>query len=490
FAANVPNHPVILTGLSVAGGELTLNEANLADGSASNPGALTQHSTFTVSAPDGLSSLSIGGINVISGGVPIGFPQSITTQLGNTLTITGYNPATGVVSYSYTLVGNETHSAGDGTNNLSEQFTVVANDSNGDTATGSLDVNITDDVPKAIDDSNAHTASETLLTLTGSVLPNDVQGADSIPTGPDSGPIIGGTFTGTFGTLVLNANGTYTYTYTLNTNDTDFKALHGGGNGTENFVYTLTDADGDTSTATLVLNIHNNDDLVTLNGLNAEGGELTVNEKNLSDGSNPDALALTQSGTFTITALDGVQTLSVGGINVVVGGVSAGFPQSIVTPLGSTLTITGYDSATGVVSYSYTLVDNETHPNANGANSLSEQFAVTVVDDNGTTANGSLDVNIIDDLPQAVDDSNANTASETLLTLTGSVLPNDVQGADRIATGPDSGPIIGGTLTGTFGTLVLNANGTYTYTLNTSDADFKALHGGGNGTENFVYTFT
>ncbi|CAH0183271.1 VCBS repeat-containing protein [Pseudomonas frederiksbergensis] len=488
FAANVPNHPVILTGLSVAGGELTLNEANLADGSASNPGALTQHSTFTVSAPDGLSSLSIGGISVISGGVPIGFPQSITTQLGNTLTITGYNPATGVVSYSYTLVGNETHSAGDGTNNLSEQFTVVANDSNGDTATGSLDVNITDDVPKAIDDSNAHTASETLLTLTGSVLPNDVQGADRITTGPDSGPIIGGTFTGTFGTLVLNANGTYTYT--LNTNDADFKALHGGGNGTENFVYTLTDSDGDTSTATLVLNIHNNDDLVTLNGLNVNGGELTVYEKNLSDGSSPDASALTQSGTFTITALDGVQTLSVGGINVVVGGVSAGFPQSIVTPLGSTLTISGYDSATGVVSYSYTLVDNEMHPNANGANSLSEQFAVTVVDDNGTTATGSLDVNIVDDLPHAVDDSNANTASETLLTLTGSVLPNDVQGADRIATGPDSGPIVGGTFTGTFGTLVLNANGTYTYTLNTSDADFKALHGGGNGTENFVYTLT
>ncbi|PQP06635.1 type I secretion target [Pseudomonas frederiksbergensis] len=488
FAANVPNNPVTLTGLSVVGGELTLNEANLADGSASNPGALTQHSTFTVSAPDGLTSLSIGGISVISGGVPIGFPQSITTQLGNTLTITGYNPATGVVSYSYTLVGNETHSAGDGTNNLSEQFTVVASDRNGDTATGSLDVNITDDVPRAIDDSNAHTASETLPTLTGSVLPNDIQGADRIATGPDSGPIIGGTFTGTFGTLVLNANGTYTYT--LNTSDADFKALHGGGNGTENFVYTLTDADGDTSTATLVLNIHNNDDTVTLDGLNTEGGELTVNEKNLSDGSNPDASALTQSGTFTITALDGVQALSVGGINVVVGGVSAGFPQSIVTPLGSTLTITGYDSTTGVVSYSYTLVDNETHPNANGANSLSEQFAVTVVDDNGTTANGSLDVNIVDDLPQAVDDSNAHTASETLLTLTGSVLPNDIQGADRIATGPDSGPIIGGTFTGTYGTLVLNANGTYTYTLNTSDADFNALHGGGNGTENFVYTLT
>ncbi|MFJ7282280.1 retention module-containing protein [Pseudomonas sp. NPDC099000] len=484
----LPNNPVTLAGLSVAGGELTLNEANLADGSASNPGALIQNGTFTVSAPDGLTSLSIGGINVITGGVAVGFPQSITTQLGNTLTITGYNPATGVVSYSYTLVGNDTHSAGEGANNLSEQFTVVANDSNGDTATGTLDVNITDDVPKAVDDSNASTASETLLTLTGSVLPNDSQGGDRIPTGPNSGPIIGGTFTGTYGTLVLNPNGSYTYT--LNTSDADFKALHGGGSGTETFTYTLTDADGDTSTANLVLEIHNNDDPVTIGGLNVEGGELVVYEKNLSDGSSPDAPALTQSGTFTITALDGVQTLSVGGINVVVGGVSAGFPQSVVTPLGSTLTITGFNSATGVVSYSYTLADNEAHPTANGANGISEQFAVTVVDDNGTTANGNLDVNIVDDLPQAVDDSNANTASETLLTLNGNVLPNDSQGADRVTVGENAGPITPGTFVGTYGTLVLNANGTYTYTLNTSDADFKALHGNGSGTETFTYTLT
>jgi VCBS repeat-containing protein len=473
------NNPVTLTGLNVAGGELNLNEANLPAGSAANPGALTQSGSFTVSAPDGLTSLSIGGINVIVGGVPIGFPQSITSQLGNTLTITGYNPATGVVSYSYTLNGNESHAAGDGANNLSEQFTVIAGDSNGDTATGTLDVNITDDVPKAFDDNNG-TASETQLTLTGNVLTNDVQGADRVATGP----VTAGTFTGTYGTLVLNANGTYTYT--LNTNDADFKNLHGGGNGTETFAYTITDSDGDTSTANLVLQIHNNDDPVVINGLNVEGGELTVYEKNLSDGSAPDSTALTQSGTFTITALDGVTTLTVGGIAVVTNGVAAGFPQSVTTPLGSTLTITGFNATTGVVSYSYTLVDNEAHPTANGANNLPEQFAVTVVDDNGTTANATLDVNIVDDLPKAVDDSNTGTASETLLTLTGNVLTNDVQGADRVPTGP----VTPGTFTGTYGTLVLNANGTYTYTLNTNDADFKNLHGGGNGTETFAYTIT
>ncbi|WP_434698637.1 retention module-containing protein [Pseudomonas sp. D1-1] len=479
-----PDNPVTLDGVTVDGGELSTNEANLADGTASNPGALVQSGTFSVSAPDGLNSLSIGGISVIAGGVASGFPQSVTSALGNTLTITGYDPATGVVSYTYTLTDNETHPAGGGANTISEQFPVVAVDNDGDTANGTLDVNITDDVPQAIDDSHASSASETLVTLTGNVLPNDDQGADRIPTGPDSGPIIGGTFTGTYGTLVLNPNGTYTYT--LNTSDPQFVALHGGGNGTETFTYTLTDADGDTSTANLVLQVHNNDDPVIINGLDTEGGELTVQEKNLGDGSNPDASALTQSGTFTITALDGVQTLSVGGITVVSGGVAAGFPQSITTALGNTLTVTGFNAATGVVSYSYTLLDNEAHPNANGANSLGEQFSVVVTDDNGTTATGNLDVNIVDDLPQAVDDSNAGTASENNLTLTGSVLPNDNQGADQVA----SGPITPGTFTGTYGTLVLNADGSYTYTLNPGDTDFKGLHGGGNGTETFTYTLT
>ncbi|WP_092167369.1 Ig-like domain-containing protein, partial [Pseudomonas sp. NFACC37-1] len=286
-----------------------------------------------------------------------------------------------------------------------------------------------------------------------------------------SGPITPGTFTGTYGTLVLNADGSYTYT--LNTADADFKGLHGGGNGSETFTYTLTDADGDTSTANLVLQVHNNDDPVVITGLDTEGGELSLQEKNLSDGSSPDASALTQNGTFTVTALDGVQTLSVGGINVVVGGVSAGFPQSITTALGNTLTITGYNASTGVVSYSYTLLDNEAHPNANGANSVSEQFAVVVTDDNGTTANGNLDVNIVDDLPTAHADSASVDEGGTV---SGNVLNNDEGGADGpavsgavigVRAGNDtSTPAIGGLNTqinGTYGYLTLDANGNAVY---------------------------
>ncbi|QQZ34975.1 retention module-containing protein [Pseudomonas sp. SK2] len=472
------NDPVTLDGLEVQGGELNVYEKHLGDGSAPNASELTQQGTFKVTAPDGLQSLSVGGIAVVTGGVPAGFPQSVVTPEGHTLTITGYDPATGVVSYSYTLTDNESHANGDGTNSFSEHFQVIAKDVDGSTATGSLDVNIVDDVPKAYDDSNAVTATEQHTALTGNVLGNDVQGADRVV----GGPVIAGTFTGTYGTLVLAADGSYTYT--LNTNDPDFKNLGGGGNGLEHFTYTIKDADGDTSSATLTLNISNLNDPVTLDGLEVQGGELNVYEKHLGDGSAPNASELTQQGTFKVTAPDGLQSLSVGGIAVVTGGVPAGFPQSVVTPEGHTLTITGYDPATGVVSYSYTLTDNESHANGDGTNSFSEHFQVIAKDVDGSTATGSLDVNIVDDVPKAYDDSNAVTATEQHTALTGNVLGNDVQGADRVV----GGPVIAGTFTGTYGTLVLAADGSYTYTLNTNDPDFKNLGGGGNGLEHFTYT--
>ncbi|AVD82195.1 type I secretion target [Pseudomonas sp. SWI6] len=472
------NDPVTLDGLEVQGGELNVYEKHLGDGSAPNASELTQQGTFKVTAPDGLQSLSVGGIAVVTGGVPAGFPQSVVTPEGHTLTITGYDPATGVVSYSYTLTDNESHANGDGTNSFSEHFQVIAKDVDGSTATGSLDVNIVDDVPKAYDDSNAVTATEQHTALTGNVLGNDVQGADRVV----GGPVIAGTFTGTYGTLVLAADGSYTYT--LNTNDPDFKNLGGGGNGIEHFTYTIKDADGDTSSATLTLNISNLNDPVTLDGLEVQGGELNVYEKHLGDGSAPNASELTQQGTFKVTAPDGLQSLSVGGIAVVTGGVPAGFPQSVVTPEGHTLTITGYDPATGVVSYSYTLTDNESHANGDGTNSFSEHFQVIAKDVDGSTATGSLDVNIVDDVPKAYDDSNAVTATEQHTALTGNVLGNDVQGADRVV----GGPVIAGTFTGTYGTLVLAADGSYTYTLNTNDPDFKNLGGGGNGIEHFTYT--
>ncbi|PWB30214.1 type I secretion target, partial [Pseudomonas sp. SDI] len=474
------NDPVLIGGLNLDGPELTVLEKNLGDGSNPDTPALTQSGTFTLNAPDGLQTLTVGGISVVSGGVANGFPQSVTTVLGNTLTVTGYNATTGVVTYTYTLLDNEAHPNANGANSLGESFAVVATDTDGSSASGSIDVNIVDDTPTAVADSNASTATEQNLTVTGNVLSNDTQGADRVA----SGPITAGTFSGTYGTLVLAADGSYTYT--LNPAGQAFYDLHGGGNGIETFSYTLTDADGDVSTANLVLNVSNLNDPVLISGLNLDGPELTVLEKNLSDGSNPDTPALTQTGTFTINAPDGLQTLTVGGISVVSGGVANGFPQSVTTVLGNTLTVTGYNATTGVVTYTYSLLDNEGHPTANGINNLTESFTVNAVDTDGSNTSGSLDVTIVDDVPTAVADTNAMTATEQQLSLTGNVLSNDIQGADRVT----SGPITAGTFSGTYGTLVLAADGSYTYTLNPAGQAFYDLHGGGNGIETFSYTLT
>ncbi|OHW38314.1 hypothetical protein BHC62_24450 [Pseudomonas sp. 06C 126] len=391
-----------------------------------------------------------------------------------------------MISYSYTLNGTDSHPTGAGTNSISESFTVTATDSNSSGATGTLDVNVVDDVPKAFDDNPGGVASESLLTLTGSVLGNDVQGADRIATGP----VTPNTIVGTYGTLQLFADGSYTYT--LDKTDPQFIALHGGGNGTETFTYQLNDSDGDTSTAKLVLQVHNNNDPVVLTGLDLTGGELTVFEKNLVDGSNPNTPLLTQTGTFTVTALDGLKNLTVGGLNVVTNGVVATFPLSEGTLLGNSFVVTGYDPNTGVVSYRYTLLDNETHPNASGANSLSEQIPVTASDYDTNTATGTIDINIIDDLPIANPDVRS-VAEGGVVSV--NVLGNDVGGADsptlagavvgvragsNVGT-PASGGL-GGNITGSFGYLTLDANGNAVYHSNPNSVNPPGA------VDTFVYT--
>ncbi|UPK54117.1 retention module-containing protein [Aeromonas veronii] len=142
---------VSLDGLTQEGGEVLVSDANLADGSAPNAAALTQSGVFTFNAPDGVQTLAIGAIQLISNGTVVALPVSIETPLGNGLQITAitYDPVTGngSVSYSYTLGDNENHTRPANDTSLSESFSVVLIDSDGDTASDNLDVTILDDGP-------------------------------------------------------------------------------------------------------------------------------------------------------------------------------------------------------------------------------------------------------------------------------------------------------------------------------------------------------
>jgi hypothetical protein len=158
-----------------------------------------------------------------------------------------------------------------------------------------------------------------------------------------------------------------------------------------------------------------------------EGGDVTVDEDDLvpdgSDqtGDNPVA------GTFTISAPDGVDSLTVGGNAVITNGVFAA--TSFTTDLGNTLAITAYNSTLGELTYTYTLNDNETHADANGQNSLFEDFAV-ILSDGEDTLSDTLSVQIVDDVPQSL-------TPDTLYVEDGSTTPgiavenlNFIPGAD------------------------------------------------------------
>ncbi|MBU5637796.1 retention module-containing protein [Geomonas sp. Red69] len=130
---------------------------------------------------------------------------------------------------------------------------------------------------------------------------------------------------------------------------------------------------------------------------------VSVNEANLSDGSSPAAAALTQSGSLSITALDGVSSVHIGNTDISIAALhdlgSTG-PISIDGVTYGQMTVTGYtDTATGgTLQYSFTLNDNVLTPPAS-VESYVEQVSVSVTDANGSVANSSLGITIVDDHP-------------------------------------------------------------------------------------------
>ena len=101
-----PNRPV-----NVNGENETVYENDLVNGSSPSPSSLVQPGTINLSTPDGLSTITIGGVTVYSGGALTG-TLTIDTPLG-LLTVTGFTPTLaggvvvgGVLTYEYLLQDN------------------------------------------------------------------------------------------------------------------------------------------------------------------------------------------------------------------------------------------------------------------------------------------------------------------------------------------------------------------------------------------------
>ncbi|MES2783805.1 MAG: VCBS domain-containing protein, partial [Pseudomonadota bacterium] len=150
--------------------------------------------------------------------------------------------------------------------------------------------------------------------------------------------------------------------------------------------------------------------------------------------------------------------------------------------------------------YSYTLTTNTS------GDATFDDFAVVITDQDGDTSNGSLVIDITDDVPTAradidsVTEDGPTTADGNVITGTNVADANntdgvaDTQGADSasvtaIAFGAANGTV-GSALAGTYGTLTMNANGNYTYALNNANPAVQGLDGNDTLTEVFTYTIT
>ncbi|MCB1247834.1 MAG: VCBS domain-containing protein, partial [Acidimicrobiales bacterium] len=371
-------------------------------------------------------------------------------------------------SYVYTLTDPASHAAPPDNTVVLEKISYTVTDSDGDTDTSSLTIEIVDDVPYARDDSNS--VGGDIGNTTGGNVVTDAPGADTLGadgatvTSVDGSDLTGGTVTvtGTYGTLVLNADGSYQYTVTsVPSSDAQ-----------ESFDYTLTDGDGDTSVATLTIDVFApppapevvnqtlDVDEAALDGIGSASGsdaESTSGAIKLSDVSS-DAQA--------ITSVDYTDR--------------SGAAQTAAVVAGGTTVETQYGSLTinPDGTYSYTLEIAADHSGGDVSEAFS--FDVSLAGGGSVAGGATLTVGIEDDLPTAEDDANfvddAGVASGNVLTGDGQLDGGDVLGADqaldgslgtRVTTVEGQSVAFGGSvsITGLYGTLVINSDGSYTYTV-------------------------
>ncbi|WP_108244123.1 retention module-containing protein [Vibrio cholerae] len=536
---------------------LTVAEQTLDTGSIGGGASLVADGNFTTTqGSDGvvsyrLDSLTDAVAGITSGGVAVTLSESVDANGNYTYTATaGGEPVFTLLlnqdgSYRFTLQGSLDHALN--SDELLVNFTVVATDFDGDTASITLPVTIYDDKPinpvaealSVHEDDLATGTAQSKESTTANGQFTTTQGADGIAhyridtsTSSETGltsqgqPVVWGspsitttssgqvyTYEGTANgavifTLVLRADGSYSFTlngavdHPVNADEL-----------TLNIPVLVQDRDGDTASVTLPVTIHDD------KPINPVAEALSVHEDDLATGTAQSKESTTANGQFTTTqGADGIahyridtSTSNDTGLTSQGQAVVWGSPSITTTSSGQVYTYQGI--ANGVViftlvlradgSYSFTLNGAVDHPV--NADELTLNIPVLVQDRDGDTAPVTLPVTIYDDKPinpvaealsvheddlasgtaQTKESTTANgqftitqgadgiahyridtsTSSETGLTSQGQAV---VWGAPSITT-TSSGQVYTyeGTANGAvIFTLVLRADGSYSFTLN------------------------
>lgn len=321
-----------------------------------------------------------------------------------------------------------------------------------------------------------------------------VQGIVAGNVGGTQSANVGNPVAGAYGVITLNGNGSYTYVP-----GTAARALRTGDTVTDTFTYTIRDAAGLTSTTTLTITVNGLDDPPvavadnrnTLQTTSATGQVITPSGAQIADGdatdTDPD---LPDGDTLTV---QGVAAGNIGGVQ------SANVGAAIIGSYGA-LTL----NAIGTYSY----VPNPSTASLPLGSSLTDVFTYTVTDASGQTSTTtlSLTINGTNDAVTATPDARSTT--EDAPPISGNVvagagvldgMPGDVADTDidndpltvqGVQAGTTAGTLstgVGTVVMGNYGSLQLNASGSYTYTQGPAT---QALTQGQVVTDVFSYTVT
>jgi VCBS repeat-containing protein len=194
-------------------------------------------------------------------------------------------------SFSYTHDGSETP--------LTDTFTYHATDgtASSNVATVTITINPVNDPPVANPDTADITEEAPNVpaanTVSGNVLTNDTDPDSSLTVSAVAGGTVGVSRAGSFGSVIINSNGSFTYT--LDDTNPTVNALRPGQMLTDSFGYTASDGSL-TSSSTLTVTIHGADDPATPDNDAFDFIGNTELRVDLAAGSTPAVLATTPSG--------------------------------------------------------------------------------------------------------------------------------------------------------------------------------------------------
>ncbi|MGR5415334.1 retention module-containing protein [Vibrio diabolicus] len=433
-------------------------------------------------------------------------------------------------TYDFTLQGPIDHAAN--SDSLTIDFPIIATDFDGDTATATIPVTITDDAP-IIDNVVPLAVDEDDLSGIGSDQSDAVfvegvftttQGSDRVVSyqlDSTADPVAGLTSQGESVTLVetANADGSFTYVATADGNPVFTMNVNADGtynfrlegpvdhalNSDElvlNFPIIATDFDGDTTTATIPVTI--TDDVPTIDDV----VPLTVDEDDLASiGSdqNDDAF---MSGSFSTTeGSDSVVKYQLDATADPVAGLTSHGESVVLAATANgdgsfTYTATADGNAVFELvlkpdgSYTFTLLGPLDH--AMNSDSLQIDFPIIATDFDGDTSTKILPVTIVDDQP-SITNVDAISVDEDDLATIGSDQNESVSidghfvtmGSDHVVSyqlDASSNPINGLTSHGVVVTMTesANADGSFTYTATAGSEAVFTLTVNSDGSYNFT----